>query len=53
LLLAKFNVLRYQDKLHPRVIKLPGNRKAIDVACSYYSTVVVADDYTVWAMVRP
>ena len=44
-------VLRYKDKLLPRAIKVPGKRKAIDVVCSYYSTVVIADDYSVWAMV--
>jgi alpha-tubulin suppressor-like RCC1 family protein len=32
---AKFRVLRYQDKLYPRIIKLPNNRKAIDI-CSRF-----------------
>lgn len=47
---AKFSVLRYQDKLVPRVLSLPGKRKAIDIATSFYSTIVVADDLSVWAM---
>lgn len=47
---AKFSVLRYQDKLIPREVKLPGKRKAIDLMTSYYSTIVVASDMSVWAM---
>jgi alpha-tubulin suppressor-like RCC1 family protein len=40
----------YDDQFTPRRLDMPGGRKAIDVACGIASTVILAEDCTLWAI---
>ena len=40
------------DQMTPRLVELPGGRKAIDICSSYFNVVILADDRSLWTIGR-